>query len=186
MSVPGGSSAVFLDRDGVLVRAYAGPGAPRSAATPDELELLSDAAGACAALKGAGYTLVMVTNQPEIARGTLGADVVARQNDALRDTLPLDDVVVCPHDDADGCECRKPKPGMLLGAGERLGLDLEASFMVGDRWRDVEAGRSAGCRVVFVDRGYDERLLSAPDVVVSGVGAAAQWILWHSAAGRDD
>jgi D-glycero-D-manno-heptose 1,7-bisphosphate phosphatase len=184
--VPGGSSAVFLDRDGVLVKAYAGSGAPRSASTLDELELLPDAAEACTELKEAGYTLVVVTNQPEIARGTLDPDTVARQNDALRDALPLDEVVVCPHDDADGCECRKPKPGMLLGAGERLGLDLEASFMVGDRWRDVEAGRSAGCRVVFVDHGYDERLLSAPDAIVPGVGAAARWILWHSAAGRDD
>jgi D-glycero-D-manno-heptose 1,7-bisphosphate phosphatase len=184
--MPGGSSAVFLDRDGVLVRAYAGIGAPRSASTQDELELLPGAAEACSALKDAGYILVMVTNQPEIARGTLDADTVARQNGVLRDALPLDDVVVCPHDDADGCECRKPKPGMLFGASERLGIDLEASFMVGDRWRDVEAGRSAGCRVVFVDHGYDEQLLGAPDAVVSGVGAAARWILWHSAPRRDD
>jgi D-glycero-D-manno-heptose 1,7-bisphosphate phosphatase len=182
--VPESSSAVFLDRDGVLVRALAGPGAPRSASTLDELELLPDAAEACAALKEAGFTLVVVTNQPEIARGTVAAGMVARQNDALREALPLDDVVVCPHDDADACECRKPRPGMLLGAAARLGLDLEGSFMVGDRWRDVEAGRSAGCRVVFVDHGYDEPLQSKPDAVVSGVGAAARWIL-ALCGGRD-
>jgi D-glycero-D-manno-heptose 1,7-bisphosphate phosphatase len=174
--VPDGSRAVFLDRDGVLVRVLGGP-APRSAVTLDELELLPDAAEACAALKAAGYTLVVVTNQPEIARGNLDADVVARQNAVLRDALPLDDIVVCPHDDADGCDCRKPKPGMLVDAAARLGLDLEASFMVGDRWRDVEAGRNAGCRVVFVDHGWDEPLRREPDAVVSGVDAAVEWIL---------
>ena len=84
-----------------------------------------------------------VTNQPDIARGTQTREAVQRINDALLVELPLDEVVVCPHDDADGCACRKPKPGMLLDAAERVGIDLDASFMVGDRWRDVEAGRSA-------------------------------------------
>ena len=90
--------------------------------------------------------------------------------------LPLDEVVVCPHDDADGCACRKPKPGMLVEAAQRRGIDLAASFMVGDRWRDVEAGVRAGCRTVFLDRGYDERSVQ-PDVSVSNLGEAAVWIL---------
>lgn len=175
--MPAGSSAVFLDRDGVLVRAVRGDGPPRSASTVDELALLPDAVEACTALKAAGYALVVVTNQPEIARGTVDAEIVARQNDVLREAVPLDDVVVCPHDDADGCDCRKPNPGMLLAAADRLGVDLAASFMVGDRWRDVEAGHAAGCRVVFVDHGYDERLQSEPDAVVGSVGDAARWIL---------
>ena len=171
------SPAVFLDRDGVLVRALVRDGVPRAASTLEELEVLTDVADACAALKDAGFTLVVVTNQPEIARGTLRADVVERQHDLLRKTLPLDEIVVCPHDDADACPCRKPKPGMLLDAAGRLRLDLEASFMVGDRWRDVEAGRAAGVRVVFVDRGYAEALKSEPDAVVPGLSAAAEWIL---------
>lgn len=175
--MPDGSRAVFLDRDGVLVRALAGAGAPRSASTLDELELLPDAEEACAALKAAGFSLVVVTNQPEIARGTLDAETVARQHDVLRDALPLDEVVVCPHDDADACACRKPKPGMLIDAAARLGIELASSFMVGDRWRDVEAGRAAGCRVAFVDRGYDEELRAEPDVIVPSVDAAARWIL---------
>jgi D-glycero-D-manno-heptose 1,7-bisphosphate phosphatase len=169
--------AVFLDRDGVLVRAEVRDGIPRSPATVEELELLSDAADACGALKRAGFALVVVTNQPEIARGTLDAEVVARQNDVLREALPLDEIVVCPHDDADGCACRKPQPGMLLDAADRLGLELAASFMVGDRWRDVEAGRAAGCRVVFVDRGYAEKLRGEPDTAVPSLSAAAEWIL---------
>lgn len=173
----GDSRAVFLDRDGVLVRALPGEGAPRSARTLEELELFPDAAEACKALKQAGFALVVVTNQPEIARGTLDAEIVTRQHERLREELPVDEVVVCPHDDPDGCECRKPKPGMLLDAAARLGLDLGSSFMVGDRWRDLEAGRAAGCRVAFVDRGHDEELTAQPDAVVTGLAAAARWIL---------
>ena len=169
--------AVFLDRDGVVVRALVRDGLPRSASSLEELEILPDAEGACFALKEAGFVLVVVTNQPEIARGTLAPETVARQSDVLREALPLDEVVVCPHDDGDGCDCRKPKPGMLLAAAARLGVDLGSSFMVGDRWRDVEAGRRAGCRVVFVDRGYDEEVRVEPDAVVRDLGDATRWIL---------
>jgi D-glycero-D-manno-heptose 1,7-bisphosphate phosphatase len=175
--MPAASRAVFLDRDGVLVRALAGEGPPRSARTLEELELLPDAEEACALLKQADFALVVVTNQPEIARGTQNAETVARQNDVLWDALPLDEIVVCPHDDDDGCECRKPKPGMLLDSADRLGLDLPSSFMVGDRWRDVEAGRRAGCRVIFVDRGHDEEPRAEADAVVSSLEGAARWIL---------
>jgi D-glycero-D-manno-heptose 1,7-bisphosphate phosphatase len=175
--MPAVSRAVFLDRDGVLVHALGGKGAPRSARTLAELELLPDVEEACAVLKQAGFTLVVVTNQPEIARGTLNPETVARQNDVLRAALPLDEIVVCPHDDEDGCECRKPKPGMLVDAAARLGLDLASSFMVGDRWRDVEAGRRAGCRVVFVDRAHDEHRGAEPDAAVPSLADAARWIL---------
>jgi D-glycero-D-manno-heptose 1,7-bisphosphate phosphatase len=175
--MPAVSRAVFLDRDGVLVHALGGKGAPRSARTLAELELLPDVEEACSILKQAGFTLVVVTNQPEIARGTLNAETVTRQNDVLRAALPLDEIVVCPHDDEDGCECRKPKPGMLVDAAARLGLDLASSFMVGDRWRDVEAGRRAGCRVVFVDRAHDEHRGAEPDAAVPSLADAARWIL---------
>jgi D-glycero-D-manno-heptose 1,7-bisphosphate phosphatase len=175
--MPAASRAVFLDRDGVLVRALAGEGAPRSARTLAELELLPDAEEACSALKEAGFALVVVTNQPDIARGTLSAETVARQNEVLRAALPLDEIVVCPHDDGDGCDCRKPKPGMLLDAAARLDLDLAASFMVGDRWRDVEAARRAGCRAVFVDLAHGEQRGPEPEAVVGSLGDAARWIL---------
>jgi D-glycero-D-manno-heptose 1,7-bisphosphate phosphatase len=152
-------------------------GVPRPPGDLDELEVLPGVAEACNRLRTAGFELVVVTNQPDIARGTQSTAAVVRINDALLMTLPLDEVVVCPHDDADGCACRKPKPGMLVDAAQRRGIDLAASFMVGDRWRDVEAGRRAGCRVVFVDHGYGEELAHEPDVVVRGLGAAADWIL---------
>jgi D-glycero-D-manno-heptose 1,7-bisphosphate phosphatase len=152
-------------------------GVPRPPGDLNELEVLPGVEEACDRLRTAGFELVVVTNQPDIARGTQTTAAVGRINDALLMTLPLDEVVVCPHDDADGCACRKPKPGMLVDAAQRRGIDLAGSFMVGDRWRDVEAGRRAGCRVVFVDHGYGEELAQAPDVVVRGLGAAADWIL---------
>jgi D-glycero-D-manno-heptose 1,7-bisphosphate phosphatase len=169
--------AVFLDRDGVLNAAVVRDGHPYPPVSVDEVEILPGVEEACTRLRGAGFDLVVVTNQPDIARGTQTIEAVSRINDALLAAVPLDEVVICPHDDADGCDCRKPKPGMLVAAAQRRGIDLAASFMVGDRWRDVEAGRRAGCRVVFVDYGYDEELAHEPDIVVRDLGAAADWIL---------
>jgi D-glycero-D-manno-heptose 1,7-bisphosphate phosphatase len=168
--------AVFLDRDGVLNAAVVRAGRPYPPEDPSEVELLPGVEDACAQLRAAGFELVVVTNQPDVARGTQTLEAVDRINDLLRAALPLDEIVVCPHDDADGCECRKPKPGMLVDTARRRGLDLSASFMVGDRWRDVEAGRRAGCRTIFVDRGYDEPS-TRPDVTVAGLAQAADWIL---------
>jgi D-glycero-D-manno-heptose 1,7-bisphosphate phosphatase len=91
----------------------------------------------------------------------------------------VDDIRVCYHIDADGCACRKPKPGMLLGAANALGIDLADSFMVGDRWRDVEAGRAAGCRTVFIDYGYAEKQPDNPDFTVSSLFEAVPLILHH-------
>jgi D-glycero-D-manno-heptose 1,7-bisphosphate phosphatase len=168
--------AVFLDRDGVLNAAVVRGGIPHPPGDVDEVEVLPGVKEACIRLREAGFELVVVTNQPDIARGAQTSEAVRRINDALLAVLPLDEVVVCPHDDADGCACRKPKPGMLIETAQRRGIDLPASFMVGDRWRDVEAGFRAGCRTVFVDRGYDERP-AQPDVSVSDLGEAAIWIL---------
>jgi D-glycero-D-manno-heptose 1,7-bisphosphate phosphatase len=168
--------AVFLDRDGVLNAAVVRDGLPYPPRSVEEVEILPGVEAACARLRGAGFDLVVVTNQPDIARGTQTLEAVRRINDALLAALPLDEVVICPHDDADGCDCRKPKPGMLIAAAERRAIDLSASFMVGDRWRDVEAGIRAGCRTLLIDRGYDERSVQ-PDVSVDDLGEAAVWIL---------
>jgi D-glycero-D-manno-heptose 1,7-bisphosphate phosphatase len=168
--------AVFLDRDGVLNATVVRDGVPYPPGSADEVEVLPGVEEACSRLREAGFELVVVTNQPDIARGTQTSEAVGRINDVLLAALPLDEVVVCPHDDDDGCACRKPKPGMLIETAQRRRIDLAESFMVGDRWRDVEAGLRAGCRTVFVDRGYDERS-PQPDVSVSDMGEAAVWIL---------
>jgi D-glycero-D-manno-heptose 1,7-bisphosphate phosphatase len=158
--------AVFLDRDGVLNEADVVDGTPHPPATPSDLRVIPSAVEACRRLKEAGYVLVVVTNQPDVARGTETMAGVQALNDAVAAQVPIDEFVICPHDDADGCACRKPKPGMLQDAAGRLGLDLAHSFMVGDRWRDIEAGRRAGCTTVFVDRGYTEQKPQDPDIVV--------------------
>jgi D-glycero-D-manno-heptose 1,7-bisphosphate phosphatase len=131
---------------------------------------------ACARLHDAGLFLIVVTNQPDLARGTQERTVVDEIHGLLREALPIDAIYLCAHDDADCCACRKPAPGMLLTAAQEFGLDLGRSVMVGDRWRDVEAGRRAGCRTVFVDRGYEERAPVDPDLVVKDLAAAVDWI----------
>jgi D-glycero-D-manno-heptose 1,7-bisphosphate phosphatase len=169
--------AVFLDRDGVLNRSLVRDGTPEPPRRPDDVEILPGVAKSCAELRAAGFALVVVTNQPEIARGTLTRKTVDAINGEISASLPLDEIVVCPHDDADGCDCRKPRPGMLLDATERHGIDLEHSYLVGDRWRDIGAGQAAGVKTIFVDRGYDERRPEKPDAVVGDLTEATVWIL---------
>jgi D-glycero-D-manno-heptose 1,7-bisphosphate phosphatase len=172
--------AVFLDRDGVINRAIVRDGKPYAPATEDALEILPGVADALTRLRDAGFRLVVVTNQPDIARGTQRRETVDRMHARLQAELPIDEVRVCDHDDADGCECRKPHPGLLQAAARDAGLSLAESYMVGDRWRDVEAGRRAGCTTVFVDRQYDEPAPDRPAVVVHSLCEAADWILSHT------
>jgi GDP-mannose 4,6-dehydratase len=169
--------AVFLDRDGVLNRAPVRAGRPGSPTSLEDVEVLPGVAEACARLRAAAFLLIVVTNQPEVARGRLSRDAVEAIHNYLRRQLPLDDIRVCYHDDDAGCECRKPKPGMLLAAAREWGIDLGRSFMVGDRWRDIEAGRRAGCRTVFIDYGYDEPRPDAMDFETDSLPSAAEWIL---------
>lgn len=172
-----GQRAVFLDRDGVLNRAVLRGGRPHPPAGLHELEVLPDAPAALERLKAAGFRLVVVSNQPDVARGAQSRAGVEALNAALRARLPVDDFRVCYHDDPDGCECRKPAPGLLLGAARDLGLDLPASFMVGDRWRDVEAGQRAGCLSLFIDRGYAEARPTGRYLTVRSLAEAADTIL---------
>ena len=172
--------AVFLDRDGVLNRAFVRDGRPHPPARVDDLEVLPGVAAAVERLREAGFQAIVVTNQPDIARGTTSPGDVDAIHRTLTSVVPIDEVLVCPHDDADGCGCRKPLPGLLVDAAERRGIDLASSVMVGDRWRDVEAGRAAGCRTVFVDRGYREPRPTGSDAEVPDLPAAVTWILGHA------
>jgi D-glycero-D-manno-heptose 1,7-bisphosphate phosphatase len=173
MSVP----AAFLDRDGTLNSPVVVDGLPYPPARVEELELLPRAAEACAQLSAAGIRLICITNQPDIARGSQDPALVATLNGRMQEMLGLDEVVTCPHDDADRCACRKPKPGMILDAARRWDVDLSRSVTVGDRWRDVEAGRSAGTRTVFIDRGYAEPTPEQPDLIVADLEEAVPWII---------
>ena len=133
-------------------------------------------------LREHGFRLVMVTNQPNISRGLISREEVARMHRHLCNRLPIDAVVVCEHDDADNCDCRKPKPGMLLRAAARDGIVLSESFMIGDRWRDIEAGHRAGCRSILIGDGYANELKAFPDVSVASLTDATRWILAQSAS----
>src|ERR1035437_986572 len=169
--------AVFLDRDGVLNAALVREGRPYPPGSLAEMTLLPGVEDACARLKQGGFLLIVVTNQPDIARGTAAKGEVAAINAALKTRLGLDEICVCPHDDADNCACRKPKPGLLLDAAHPWKIALAQSFMIGDRWRDIEAGRAAGCRTIFVDHGYAERLPDAPDIVAPSLAAVVPDII---------
>jgi D-glycero-D-manno-heptose 1,7-bisphosphate phosphatase len=182
--VTGTRAAAFLDRDGVLNEVEVRNGTPHPPAGVDELRLLPGVVEACHRLRGLGFALVVVTNQPDIARGKQTRDEVDRMHDELRRLLPVDEIVVCAHDDIDDCPCRKPRPGMMLDAAARLDLDLAESVCVGDRWRDVEAGKRAGVTAIFVDRGYGERRPMDADVVVASLPDAVKFIESQHVKGR--
>lgn len=169
--------AVFCDRDGVIVEALVERGLPRAVASVDDLVLAAGAREGCAQLRESGFEVVVITNQPDIARGVIAREAVETMHDRLYDELDLDAIYMCPHDDVTGCECRKPKAGLLLRASSDRGLDLSKSYVIGDRWRDVGAGTEAGCRTVFVDHDYRERTPDNPDATVRTFAAAVEWIL---------
>jgi D-glycero-D-manno-heptose 1,7-bisphosphate phosphatase len=170
--------AVFLDRDGVLNLPVLRDGKPFPPASRAQLEISPGAPEALAALREAGFLLYVVTNQPDVARGVQTQAGVEEIHRAMREMLPVDGFYICYHDDRDHCACRKPKPGMLLAAAAEHGISLDESFLVGDRWRDVEAGQRAGVRTVWLDSGYQERApATTPDARVTSIGEAAAWIL---------
>ena len=170
--------AVFLDRDGVLNRVVMRGGAACSPRTLGEFELLEGAAEALARLKAAGFLLVVVTNQPDIARGKMPAAELDAMTALLRERLPVDEVRVCPHDDAASCRCRKPLAGMLLDAASDHQIDLPSSYLIGDSWKDLAAARAAGCTGILLDTGYNKE--SACDRRVTDLRAAVDFILGSS------
>jgi len=167
--------AVFLDRDGVLNRAIVRGGRPYAPTSLEETEILPAVRDALDRLKTAGYRLIVITNQPDVGRGHQRREVVEAINAALAAQLPLDEVRVCYHDDRDHCTCRKPAPGLLL---QEPTPDLERSIVVGDRWRDIEAGRRARVRAtILIDYEYDEPQRLEPDLRVRSLSEAVDWIL---------
>lgn len=177
-SAPKLKRAVFLDRDGVVIEAQIKDDRPYPAANAESMRIPGGTGDVLGRLKDCGYLLIVVTNQPDIARGTQTREVVDEMNRRLRAELPLDDVLTCYHDDGDDCECRKPRPGLILRAAQQYGIDLSESCLIGDRWRDIDAGANAGCKTILIDRGYAERApKSAPDARVGSLSEAVDWIL---------
>ena len=172
--------AVFLDRDGVLNRSIVRDGKPYPPMRAEDFELLPGVVEACGKLKAAGFLLVVATNQPDVGRGTLAREVVEAMHAKMRTTLPLDRIEVCYDAGAahgQPSEFRKPAPGMLLRAAREMDIALAESWMVGDRWRDIDCGAAAGCRTVFIEHGYDEPLRQSPNFRANSLAEAADIIL---------
>ncbi|HWF45494.1 MAG TPA: HAD-IIIA family hydrolase [Bryobacteraceae bacterium] len=170
--------AVFLDRDGVLNEPIVRDGKPYPPQCFEDFRLLPGVEEACVSLRNAGFRLIVATNQPDVGRGEIARELVERMHSRLCELLPIDRVEVC-YDPGDGesSQFRKPNPGMLLRAAQSLGIDLKSSYMVGDRWRDIDCGYTAGCRTVFIDRGYRESLREQPDLRAVDLPSAATLIL---------
>ncbi|MEA2566036.1 MAG: D-glycero-D-manno-heptose 1,7-bisphosphate phosphatase [Actinomycetota bacterium] len=150
--VESGRAAVFLDRDGVLNEVRMEGAVASTPRTVAELQILPTAKGDLVRLRAAGYMLLVVSNQPDVARGDLSLDAVEQINEALRGALPIDAVYVCPHDTKDGCVCRKPKPGLIHAGAREWGVDLGRSWLIGDRWVDLAAAEAAGVQGLLVER----------------------------------
>ncbi len=157
-SDPKGRRAVFLDRDGVLNQAVERDGKPVAPWRAEDFKTIPGAPEAVRAMRRElGALVIVVTNQPDIERGTLAPEELDRMHRILRRQIELDDLVVCPHK-SDGCKCRKPAPGMLLTAAARWKIDLKRSFMIGDRDKDIEAGKRAGCTTILIRYPYNTQV----------------------------
>jgi len=169
--------AVFLDRDGVINRSVVRDGKPYPPATLKDFVYLPGVEICIKQLRAAGYLVIIVTNQPDVGTGIQSREVVDSMHAKLYQDNLCDDIKMCFHIDEDGCDCRKPKPGMLLEAAHEWGISLRESFMVGDRWRDIEAGKSAGCFTYFINYQYQEKVPDRPDEIVISLEDAGKRIL---------
>ena len=174
--------AVFLDRDGVINLAVVRGGKPYPPRNLAEMELTPGVSEALVALHKAGFQLIVATNQPDVARGTMRRETVDEIHDYLLRTLPIDDIKVCWDANESNSPCYKPAPGLLLEAATERGIDLKRSFMVGDRWRDVGAGKAAGTFTIFIECDYQEPLKDKPDATVRSLVEAVDIILSKSAS----
>ena len=172
-----GRRAVFLDRDGVLNRTAVETGKPRAPQSLKEFRLLPGVAAAVAELKASGYLAIVVTNQPDVGRGLIAPETIAAMHAHLRKRVAVDDILVCPHRQDAGCDCRKPKPGLILEAMQRWGIAPAGSIMVGDRGSDMVAGKTAGLYTAFVDRHYAEPRPERPDLIARSLPHAVAQIL---------
>ena len=173
--------AVFLDRDGVINRVTVRNGMPHPPSHVEEFELYEDVPEGCARLRAANFVLVVVTNQPDVGRGTQSRETVEAMNAKMQKALPLlDRIEVCYHAGeryGQPCDCRKPLPGLILQAAAELNIDPKRSYVIGDRWRDIDCAHAAGCRAIFIQRGYNETLRKQPDFTVASFSEAVNAVL---------
>jgi len=175
-------AAVFLDRDGVINKALVKNGKPYPPTKVEDVTFPQGTFEAVQSLRSSGYIVIVVTNQPDVAKGIQSKEVVEAIHGLIRQQLQVDDIKVCYHVDKDNCCCRKPKPGMILYAAEEYAIDLSQSYMIGDRWRDIEAGKAAGCKTILISPAvaYNERQAQGMDATVDSLNEATTVILNHA------
>jgi D-glycero-D-manno-heptose 1,7-bisphosphate phosphatase len=164
--------AIFLDRDGVINRVIIRGNKVSSPWKLEEFEFLPGTKEVLKKLKEAGFLNIVVTNQPDVKRGNLKVEELEKMNQILKENLPIEEIKICPHDDSDNCSCRKPKPGLLIEAAKEYGIDLKNSFLIGDGWKDVEAGKAAGCKVILLKTDYNQEAQKKSDFVVENLEEA--------------
>jgi D-glycero-D-manno-heptose 1,7-bisphosphate phosphatase len=173
----GNTPAVFLDRDGIINRAIIRNGKPYPPNNLNEFTIIPETVTAILNIAKAGYTIIGITNQPDVARGTQSREIVEMFNSLILSTMPVKEIFVCYHDDADECECRKPKPGLILQAVKKYNLDLSQSWMIGDRWKDITAGHAAGLKTIFINYHYMDAYLGGPADFTAGDTASIEKII---------
>jgi D-glycero-D-manno-heptose 1,7-bisphosphate phosphatase len=169
--------AVFLDRDGVINRSVLVNGTPTAPNLLEDIEILSNVRDCITRLSMSNYTVVVITNQPDVARGTVTKNQIDMINGAICDLVGIKHSYICYHDESDNCTCRKQKPGNIFKAASDLNIDLRQSYMVGDRWRDIYAGQQAGCKCFFINYQYPEIAPKKPYVEVKSLKDAVNLIL---------
>lgn len=152
--------AIFIDRDGVINKVFLINGKPFSPRRFEEFKLIPKVEDALNFFKEVGFISIVITNQPDIAQGLMKWEELEKMHSLIRERLPVNDIVVCPHGDEDNCLCRKPKPGMLFKAAKKWNIDLQGSFLVGDTWKDMIAGKRAGCKTILIDMPYNQSVES--------------------------
>ena len=151
--------AVYLDRDGVINEVIFRGGDNSKPIAPwkiEEFKIVQGIKKPLEMLRKMGFHLFVVTNQPDIAKGMVKSSTVKKMNDIISNELPIDEIMVCSHIDSDNCNCRKPKPGMIISLAKKWGINLENSFLIGDNWKDIESGKAAGCRTILIDKLYNK------------------------------
>lgn len=167
--------AVFIERDGVLNEVRPGPKNQIPPLTLEEFKVRKEAEPSLAKLKKAGFVLIVTTNQPGLSSGSQSRRELDRMHDQLRRAFPIDDIMVCPHDESDHCPCHKPRPGLLIEAAFKWHLNIDQSYVVSDKWQDAEAARTAGCTSLLIQSPWVGKVHH--DFVLKDLAAVAEKIL---------
>ena len=149
--------AVFLDRDGVVSRAVVINNRPFSIRRASDLQILDEVNEALGIFGKLALIPIIISNQPDVARGLLSQLEHEKIESKIVTLTGISKIYTCTHDEKDNCFCRKPKPGLILKAAEDHDIDITKSYLIGDRWRDMDLAKNVDCRSFFINRNYEEK-----------------------------